>query len=246
MKKEMKILGIIPARGGSKSIPRKNIKPFLGRPLISWTTETALESGILDRLIVSTDDEEIADIAKKANAEVPFLRPKELAEDHTPTLPVLQHALTWLKEKEGYWPDAVMLLEATNPLRRPFHLREIAELFKKSLADSVVSVTEAPAQYNPHWMFREQKDGYAALFTGEALSDYIPRRQLLPKAYVKGTAIYMFKPENIFAARPSAYGEKIKLYVVDSKYGIDIDELRDWPKAEEALKQILKEESAKK
>ncbi len=100
-----KVLGIITARGGSKSIPRKNIKSFAGKPLLAWTAEAGLKSGVLDRFVISTDDEEIAEVARNAGVEVPFLRPAELAQDATPTLPVLQHAVQALKEKDGFYPD---------------------------------------------------------------------------------------------------------------------------------------------
>src|SRR3989344_1919877 len=115
MKVKKDILGIILARGGSKSIPRKNIKPFCGKPLIVWSIEAGLKSHMLDRLILSTDDEEIAQVGRDAGAEVPFMRPAELAQDTTPSMPVLQHAVAWLKEHEGYMPDYVLLLEPTSP-----------------------------------------------------------------------------------------------------------------------------------
>jgi CMP-N-acetylneuraminic acid synthetase len=112
-------IAIIPARGGSKTIPRKNIKNFAGRPLISHIIETALKVNELDRVIVSTEDKEIAEIAKKFGAEVPFLRPNELAQDQTPTLPVLIHAVNYLEEEEGYTPHLVVLVYATSPLLKP-------------------------------------------------------------------------------------------------------------------------------
>src|SRR3989344_6947509 len=137
----MKILGIITARGGSKGIPGKNIKPLLGRPLIEYTVEAAQKSGMFDsavggRLILSTDDEAIAKVAKNLGVEVPFIRPKELAEDKTPHLQVLQHAVKWLKEKENYESDAVMILQPTAPLRQAHHIKEAVELFQKTGADS--------------------------------------------------------------------------------------------------------------
>ena len=111
----MKILGIIPARGGSKSVPRKNIKDLGGKPLIAWTIEAAKASGVFDRLILTTDDEEIAEVGKKWGAEVAFMRPAELAQDTTPTLPVLQHAVKWLEDNDGSKPDAGMILQPTTP-----------------------------------------------------------------------------------------------------------------------------------
>jgi len=112
----MNTVAIIPARGGSKGIPRKNIKELCEKPLITYIIETALRVEELDRVIVSTEDKEIAEVAKKCGAEVPFMRPEELARDETPTLPVLQHAVKYLEEKENYKPDIVVLLYATSPL----------------------------------------------------------------------------------------------------------------------------------
>ena len=139
----LKILGVITARGGSKGIPGKNIKPFLGKPLIAYTIEAAKKSGVFDpavggtsRLILSTDDPEIAEVAKKYGCEVPFMRPKELAEDKSAHLPVMQHAVQWLKDNENYQPDYVMILQPTSPLRQPFHIKEAVELILKTGADS--------------------------------------------------------------------------------------------------------------
>src|SRR3989338_7151887 len=132
----MRILGIIPARGGSKSVPRKNIKELGGKPLIGWTIDAAKASGVLDRIILTTDDNEIAGVGKQSGVEVPFMRPKELAEDKTPTLPVLQHAVEWLKEHERYYPDAVMLLQPTAPFRQAEHIEDAVTLFEQSGADS--------------------------------------------------------------------------------------------------------------
>lgn len=246
-KKNLKILGIIPVRGGSKSIPGKNMKDFLGKPLMAWTIETARKSGVLDRLIVSTDDEELASIAIKYKAEIPFMRPVELAQDITPTLPVLQHAVKWLKEKENYEPNLVLLLEVVSPTKRPRHIKEAVKLFiKDEDADSLITVTEAPAQYNPHWLMRLDEKGYAKLFTGEELKDIIPRRQSLPKVYAKNGAFYLFKTDCLFRDPPSLFGDRAKLYIIDSEYNIDIDQPEDWPIAERQMQRILDKESKEK
>ncbi len=238
-----KVLGIIPARGGSKSIPQKNIKDFLGKPLIAWTIQAALESGILDRLIVSTDSEEIASVARQYRAETPFMRPSELAADTTPTLPVLQHAVQWLREKENYTPDLVMLLEPVSPSRRPHHIIEAVKIFNENKEiDSLVSVTEAPSQYNPHWLFKIGDNGCAELFTGEKLKDIVPRRQSLPKVYAKNGAIYLFRTDCLFRNPPSIFGETAKLYVMGNEYSIDIDNQEDWIIAEQRVKSILDRE----
>ena len=239
MNSKIKILGIIPARGGSKSIPRKNVKDFLGKPLIAWTIETALKSGVLDRVIVTTDDDEIADVAKRFGAEVPFKRPVELATDAAPTLPVVQHAVKWLKEKEGYSPFAIMLLEPTSPSREVAHLREAAELFSKSRADTLISVIAAPTRYNPHWLFKVGKDGMAELFTGESAKNIIPRRQLLPEVYARNGALYIFKVDCLGEDPPGIFGDTTKLYVMGSEYNVDIDDPEDWYHAEQAVSKLL-------
>src|SRR3989344_3688893 len=165
----MKILGVITARGGSKSIPRKNIKELAGKPLIAWTIEAVKESGVFDRVILSTDDDEIAAIGQKFGAEVPFMRPKELAEDSTPHLPVMQHALTWLKDHEGYSPDYTMILPPTAPLREPFHTRDVLDLIIKTNADSVLAVAEIPKQFTPYKAMVKGDDGFLRLVTGASI-----------------------------------------------------------------------------
>ena len=241
-----KILGIIPARGGSKSIPRKNIKPFLGKPLIAWAIEALRESGVCDRVVVSTEDEEIAEVAKKYGAEVPFTRPSEFAQDASPTLPVLQHAVEWLKKNEGYEADYILLLEPPSVSKRPFHIREAVDLLLRTGADSVVSVSEVPGTFSPYWQIRIGKEGQAELFTGDAIKDVIRRRQDLPKTYYRNSAIYIFKPHLLFEKEPSLYGDDARAYVTDSKYAIDIDSPEDWSLAESLFKKILGEEEKKK
>ena len=237
------VLGIIPARGGSKSIPQKNIKTFLGKPLIAWKIETAKKSGILDRLIVSTDSPEIREVAKQYGAEVPFMRPAELAEDTTPTLPVLQHAVRYLEEQEGYRPDVVVLLEPTTPGVRSRHLREAKALFSKTKADSVISVVEVPSAYNPHWQFNMDEDGRLTLFTGVPVRQVIRRRQDLPKTYHRNSAIYMFRPELLFQPEPSLYGGNVVGYLMEKKFSMDLDQPEDWESAEVAMQKILEERS---
>lgn len=230
----MRILGIIPARGGSKSIPRKNIKDLGGKPLIAWTIDAAKEARVLDRLILTTDDEEIAGVGKRHGVEAPFLRPKELGEDHTPTMPVLQHAARWLRENENYRPDAVMLLQPTAPFRQARHIKEAAELFEKSEADSLVSVVEIPGHLSPYWAVVTNDEGWAHLFDGKPVRRRIPRRQEFPRtAYAHNGAIYLFKTELLFhPEEPNLYGDKVKLYPMERKYSANLDSPDDWAEAE--------------
>src|ERR1700730_1555845 len=136
------ILGVIPARGGSKAIPRKNLAVLANRPLIAWTVEVAIASDSLDRLVISTDDPEIAEIGKKLGAEVPFLRPTELATDTSTSMEVVLHAIQWFDENENYRPDYVLLLQPTSPLRTVTDIRKSIELLLAKRGDSVVSVCE--------------------------------------------------------------------------------------------------------
>lgn len=230
----MKILGLITARGGSKGIPRKNVKLLAGKPLIAYAIDAAKESRVFDRIIVSTDDVEIAEVAKQYGADVPFMRPEELAQDVTPTLPVLVHAVEVLK-KDGYAPDAVMLLQPTAPLRRPEHIRESVALFIKSGADSVVSVSEVPGHHNPHWQFNLDSEQRISIFTGEAFKDIVKRRQELPKTYTRNGAIYLFKTGLLFGSAPSFYGNDVRAFVMDAKDSVNIDSLEDFALAESRL-----------
>lgn len=236
-----KVLCLITARGGSKSIPRKNIKLFAGKPLIAWSIETAIKSGMVDRTVVTTDDQEIADISKKFGAEIPFMRPAELALDTTPSLPVLQHAVKWLKDNENYYPDYVLLLEPTSPARQPFHIKEAIEIAQKSECDSVIALGAVPGHYNFHWQVTLAEDNAALLVDGSPWPKVIPRRQELPKTYFRNGAFYLFKPDLLFAESPSLYGSDVRGYMVEDKYSVDIDIARDWEEAEPKFLALLAE-----
>lgn len=235
-----KILGVITARGGSKGIPGKNIKDLCGLPLIAYTIKSAHESGVFDRIILSTDDAKISEIAKKYGVEVPFTRPAELAQDNTPHLPVMQHAVKWLKDNDGYSPDFVAILQPTAPLRQPWHLREARDLLKKLDADSVVGVTEIPGHYSPYWAVVCDGNGLGQLFTGDQIRNRIPRRQSFPKkTYSNNGALYMFKTELLFdKEEPNFYGERVAIYPMDEKYSINIDCPNDWLLAESVINNL--------
>ncbi len=238
----VKILGVITARGGSKGIPGKNIKNLCGLPLIAYTIKSAKESGVFDRIILSTDDEKIADVAKKYGCEVPFMRPAELAQDGTPHLPVMRHAVEWLKENENYNPDLVAILQPTAPLRQPWHIKEALDLLLKQEADSVVAVSEIPGHYSPYWAVTCDESGLGKLFIGDPIKKRIPRRQSFPqKTYSNSGILYMFKTELLFdKEEPNFYGDKVAIYPVDEKYCINIDEPSDWELTEKALKELQK------
>jgi CMP-N,N'-diacetyllegionaminic acid synthase len=233
----MKILGVITARGGSKGLPGKNLRLLAGKPLIAHTIDTARESQAFDRVILSTDDEAIAAAGRSRGCDVPFLRPAELARDETPHLPVLQHAVAWLREHEGYDADAVMILQPTSPLRRAADVRESIALLDRTGADSVVSVSEVPAHYNPMRTLRIDDGGFASLFvTGDPVRRRINRRQDMPAAWTMNGAIYLFRARVLDEADPSLYGSRTAAYVMPAGFGISIDSLDDWMEVEHALR----------
>jgi CMP-N,N'-diacetyllegionaminic acid synthase len=227
------ILGLIPARGGSKGIPRKNLRPLAGRPLIEYACQAALESRRLTRTIVSTDSPEIAEAAAAAGVEVPFLRPAALAQDRSTSGEVVGHALDWLREHEGREPDVVVLLQPTAPLRQARHIDESIDLLLRSEADSVVSVAAVPAHYHPRWQF-EVIDGQLQIFTGEPLDKLVPRRQDLPVTYVRNGAIYAFFRQT-WRRCQSFYGTRCLAYVMPEELSVNLDGPEDWALAEAAL-----------
>lgn len=235
----MRILGVITARGGSKGLPDKNIKPLLGKPLIAYTIEAALKSKVLDRVILSTDDEKIAAVAKEYGCDVPFMRPAELAGDVTPHLPVLQHAVTWLKEHEGYESDAVMILQPTSPLRQVFHIEEACEIMRKEQPDSVLSVTKVSDDCNSQKTMIVQENGRLVLLNGSPIYMRVASRQDLRTEYKSVGLIYLFKTALLFdKINPNFYGERTLPYEVEEKYLSDINSPSDFEAAEEALKTL--------
>ena len=207
--------------------------------MLSRTIDTARESGAFDRLMLSTDDEAIAAAARSGGCDVPFMRPADLACDDTPHLPVLQHAVQWLSDHEGYRPDAVMILQPTSPLRRAIDIRDSIALLERSGADSVVSVSEVPAHYNPLRTLRVDTQGMASLFvTGEPVRRRINRRQDMPAAWTMNGAVYLFRTSVLTAPEPSLYGSRTAAYVMPPVFGISIDSLDDWAEAERALEYL--------
>ncbi len=237
MARKSTVLGVITARAGSKGIPGKNTKRLAGKPLIAYTIESALASGAFDRLILSTDDEEAAQLARELGCEVPFMRPAALAADDTPHLPVMQHAVAWLRDQQGYRPDWVMILMPTSPLRQPSHIVEAIALAEDSGADSVVSVDELPAHYHPLRALTIDEQGWARLFIGDRPVRERPvRRQGMPGAWVFNGAVYLFRTALLFdPVSPSLYGDKVAAYVMPPPYGSNIDDPDDWERAERTL-----------
>jgi len=227
------VLAIIPARGGSKGIPRKNIRPFSGYPLIAWSIAAARQAGTVTRTLVSTDDEEIAAIARQFGAETPFLRPADLAGDQTTDLPVFEQALAWLAELEGYRPDVVVQLRPTSPLRpRGCVDGAVRLLLDHPEADCVRGIV--PAGQNPHKMWRldPQSGRMVPLLSVPGIAEpFNAPRQVLPPVYWQTGHIDAIRPGTI-QEKKSMTGEVLLPLIIDPRYTVDLDSLNDWVKAE--------------
>jgi N-acylneuraminate cytidylyltransferase len=233
MVNKAEVLAIIPARGGSKGVPRKNIKFFAGAPLLAWSIQAAKDARTVTRLIVSTDDEEIAQIAREWGAEVPFLRPAELAEDSSPDLPLFLQALEWLKTHEGYEPEFLVQLRPTSPIR-PIGLVDeaVAILQAHPEADCVRGIV--PSGQNPYKMWRldEFSGQMKALLHVPGISEpYNAARQSLPKTYWQTGHIDVIRTSSLLTKK-SLTGDILLPVMVDPRYTVDIDQPSDWPKYE--------------
>jgi CMP-N,N'-diacetyllegionaminic acid synthase len=227
----MSIVAVIPARGGSKGIPRKNLVRIAGRSLIAYTIEAARNAASVDRVLISTDDNEIADVARELGAEVPFLRPPELADDKAPMLGVLRHALAWL-ESQGVAVEAVVLLQPTSPLRTACHVEEAIALFRSAPASSIISVVEVPHQFNPVSLMKLTDQGTLAPFLGDKV--IITRRQDKPKAYARnGPAVLICHPDTLRSGE--LYGTNCVPYFMSKEDSLDIDTQHDLILAERVL-----------
>lgn len=229
-------LGLIAARGGSKAIPRKNLALLGGRPLIAYTILAARQAASIDRLIVSTDDEEIAAVAREFGAEVPFLRPAALAEDLTPDLPVFVHALEWLGRHEDYRPDLVVHLRPTSPLRTPQHIDEaVAIMCQHADADSVRSVV--PPAESPFKMWRIESGLLAPLVPIDTHREpwNLPR-QALPDVYWQNACVDVIRYRTIMEQR-SMTGARIVPYVMSDATLVDIDTALDLRLAEMVIRE---------
>jgi CMP-N,N'-diacetyllegionaminic acid synthase len=224
------VLGIVPARGGSKGVPGKNVRPLAGRTLLEYTARAARESGVLDRVILSTDSPEIADTGRRAGLDVPFMRPVTLASDDTPMLPVIQHALESLA-RDGWSPDMIVLLQPTSPLRQPDHIRAAVTTLRDTKADSVVTVIEIPRHLSPDYVMR---------IDGGRLQPFLPegtrvtRRQDARPAYSRDGTVYAFWRATI-ERFGSIYGEDCRPLLIDARESLSIDSPADWDAAERLL-----------
>jgi len=227
----MRVLGLVPARGGSKGVPRKNVRLAGGRPLLAYTADAALRARRLSRVVLSTDDPEIASVGVQCGLEVPFLRPPELASDKTPMVPVAQHAVGMLSSAGDHF-DAVCLLQPTAPLRSPELIDGCIEMMESGHLDAVFTVLSVPLEYNPHWVFFENGDGTLRLSTGR--SDPVPRRQDLPRAVHRDGSVYVTRTD-ILMSRSSLYGTRFAGFPVNLSRTVNIDTLQDFERFERML-----------
>ncbi|TVP54159.1 MAG: acylneuraminate cytidylyltransferase family protein [Mongoliibacter sp.] len=230
----VKILGIIPVRGGSKGIPGKNIKLLGGKPLIAYTKMAVDEASLLSKVVVSTDDEAITKVALSLGLEVPYKRPAHLADDKAPTLGTIIHCLEYF-ESQGEIFDAVCILQVTSPFRKKGMIDEAIQKFISSDADTLVSVLPVPHEFNPHWVFEENDEGFLSISTGD--SELISQRQKLPKAYYRDGAIYITKTA-IIKNKSSLFGEKLTYILGDPKLHVNLDTMEDWYQAEQIIEKI--------
>jgi len=233
----IKVIAIIPARGGSKGLPGKNIILLGGKPLIAHSIETAKKSKLVERVIVTTDDEEIAGVAREYGAEVPFIRPSELAQDDTSPDPVLKHTLKFLEKKEGFKPEIIVWLEPPCPFRTPEEIDEAIKMLQEDgEADSLRSVIE-PFQ-NPYksWTIDDKKYLKPLIDTkGQAF--HTGPRQKTAKVYWQNGAIFLIK-YNTIMKKGNFFGDNILPYVMDSDRFVDIDTKEDLDLAEWYLKRF--------
>ena len=227
----MTFLGLIPARGGSKGIPDKNIASCADRPLIAWTCEAAASSAKLTRTIVSTDSEDIARIAVQWGVPAPFLRPPELALDTTPSIDVMRHALSWVETMQEE-VEALVLLQPTSPLRTSAHIDAAVQLFIDSGAESVVSVMHAPHRFHPASVLRDV-DGWLIPYEGQTHT--VRRRQDVAPVFARnGPAILIVSPAVLRSGR--LYGDRTRGFVMSAEESVDIDDLADLRYAEFLLR----------
>jgi CMP-N-acetylneuraminic acid synthetase len=225
----MNVLGVIPARGGSKAIPTKNLAPLCGRPLLAYTGDAVNESKKLTRTIVSTDDERIAECARSLGLEVPFIRPSTLAGDDAPMLPVLQHAIRVMRE-HGFESDIVVLLQPTSPLRRGQHIDAAIDRLQRVRGDSVVSVVEVPHQFNPVSVMRVDEGLLKPFLEASAPT----RRQDKPRLYARnGPAVLAVQARVVEDG--SLYGNQSWPLIMTPEESLDIDTLWDLRLAESVL-----------
>ncbi len=224
------VLGLVPARAGSKGVPGKNLRLLKGHTLLEYAARAARASGVLNRVVLSTESPEIAEAGRSAGLEVPFMRPAALAQDDTPMLPVVLHAVDAL-EAGGWLADVIVLLQPTSPRRRPEHIRNAVEMLRSTGADSVVTVVELPRDSSPDYVMRIE-NGVLRPFLPEGAR--IARRQDARPAYRRDGTVYVFWHSTLHNYG-NIYGDNCRPLVVDASESLSIDSPADWDEAERAL-----------
>lgn len=228
----MSVLGVIPARGGSKGVPGKNLRALGGKPLLAWTIEAALASG-LDRVIVSSDDAEIMDVANEYGELAPFVRPASLATDSAPSLPVVQHAIEYVEERWGA-VEAVMMLQPTTPMRTSAHIDEGLNMLSDTGCDAVVSVVEVGGGH-PFRMKRVIDGDRLINFIDQGFEDMRPRQEL-PPVYIREGSIYIAR-RHLVMDRSTLVGGDVRAIIRDPATTVNIDTEADFALAERLLAQ---------
>lgn len=221
----MKILGIIPARGGSKRVPQKNIKPLLGKPLIQYTIESALKSKKINSLIVSTDDQQTSNFAKSLGANSPFLRPKEISDDKSPDIEYIRHTLNWFSEEKSEYFDAVVILRPTCPFRTSDLIDDAIQKFQSIECTSLRTVSAIKSKGHPYWSYKPNGDHLETFITGIDIKDFY-QSQLLPTCYALNGVVDILKTKNLI--KDDLYGSEITYLETSGNQAIDIDTLEDF------------------
>jgi CMP-N,N'-diacetyllegionaminic acid synthase len=234
-----KILAVIPARGGSKGVLRKNVRLVCGRPLISYTIETALKvQHLLYRVIVSSEDEEIVAIARQYGADVPFLRPSELSSDEVPTLPVLKHAVEFVEKQDGVTLDWVLLLQPTDPFRNEEDIKAALDLAQQGGCDSVISVVQV---FSVHPILMKRIENNRLLPYCIEEKEGTRRQDYQPPAYMRNGAIYLTR-RKVLMEKNSIWGEVIRPYVMPQKRSIGVDSELDLKVVEILMRERIGQE----
>jgi N-acylneuraminate cytidylyltransferase len=235
MVKPPEVLAIVQARGGSKGLPRKNLRLLAGHPLVAYSVASARAANGITRVIISTDDAEIAEVAQAYGAEAPFMRPAELAADDTPDLPLFEHALQWLADREGYRPEMVVQLRPTTPLRPRGMVDAAIEILTADPAADCVRGVTVPKQ-TPYKMWRDGEDGtLLPLMDTEFAEPYNMPRQHLPNTYWQTGHVDVIRSETILR-KHSLTGTRVRPIMIDVNFCVDIDTLVDFDLAEEAIR----------
>lgn len=231
------VIGIVPARSGSKGIPGKNIRMLAGKHLLGWAVEGGAKSGVLDDIYIMTDSAEYAEIAKQYGATAPILLVPEVATDMSHVF----HAMKWyLGElgKQGIKPDYVVLLEPTAPGRQSAHIKQLVELVVTNGSDAGFTVMPVDPGVNAHWQIAVDEKGGATLAMGGPVKNIIRRRQLLPQLYVRGGSTYVSKIECLMKEEPDMYGDNVRALPIEKKYAVDLDNDEDWKEAEKIVPEL--------